>query len=193
MSYLKTGIAPLVCLVALGLTACASILPQGENYTLAPWSSYGEAQQAFDRIVPGVTKRADLANLKLDPLTNPNIAILNYSDVIRRFIPSYSFNTSDLDPGVIDCIVAKTSCQGYEVDYQVVQRKRYGNFVADILNFDRKVDIAGWRFNGVLLIKNDVVIYKLTGGEPAIRQFQGNFNPLGPFQGGAGDLGSRSR
>ena len=165
------------------LTACFSPLPKGEAFTEGPWKSYAEAQQTFDLIIPHKTTILDLKKLKLDPHANPNITILNYADVIRRFIPSYSINTNDLDSGVLECIMAKTKCQGDEVDYRVVKRDRYGNFVVDYLNFKRKVDVVGWRFNAVLLIKDDMVIYKLTGGQPAIHEHEENTNPLGPLQG----------
>lgn len=79
--------------------------------------------------------------------------------------------------------MANTACKGYEIDQRLIKRKRYGNFWADILNFKRKVDVIGWRFNGVILIKDSLVVYKLTGGQPAIHELEENKNPLGPFQG----------
>lgn len=165
------------------LAACGSLLPQGEGLTEGPWRSYEEAQRTFDRIVTDRTTVEELKALQLDPQSNPNITLLNYSDVLRRFIPSYSIATSDLDAGVKECIAAKSACKGYEIDHQVIKRARYGNFFADFLNFKRKVDIIGWRFKAVLLIKDNVVIYKLTGGQPAIHEHEENLNPLGPFQG----------
>ena len=168
---------------ALALAGCGSLLPRGEAIAESPWHNYEEAQRTFDRIVPYKTTVADLRALHLDPMHNPNIALLNYSDVLRRFIPSPATNMQDLDPGVQDCIRAKSACQGYEVDQKSLKRKRYGNFWADFLNFKRKVDIVGWRFNGVVLIKDGVVVYKLTGGQPSIHEHEEVKNPLGPFQG----------
>ena len=165
------------------LAGCGALLPRGETVAESPWQSFEEAQQTFDRIIPYTTTVQDLRALKLDPMQNPNITLLNYSDVLRRFIPSPSTNTEDLDPGVQDCIKAKSACKGYEVDQKTVKRRRYGNFLADFMNFKRKVDIVGWRFNGVVLIKDEVVVYKLTGGQPAIHEHEENKNPLGPLQG----------
>ena len=45
------------------------------------------------------------------------------------------------------------------------------------------VEVAGWSFNAVILVKNNVVIYTLTDGQPAISEFEENENPLGPLQG----------
>ncbi|MCR4346443.1 MAG: hypothetical protein NUV55_04420 [Sulfuricaulis sp.] len=165
------------------LAGCASLLPHAHTSTVGPWQNYYEAQQAFDKIVPYQTTLEDLKTLKLDPQSNPNITILNYSDVIRRFIPSPSVSAEELAPGVRACILAKAACNGYEIVQSSNSRKRHGNFWADFTNFKRKVEITGWSFNGVILVKDNVVIYTLTGGQPAIYALEENKNPLGPFQG----------
>lgn len=165
------------------LAGCGSLLPRGQAVTAGSWHNYREAQQAFDKIIPYQTTVEDLKRLKLDPDSNPNITILNYSDVIRRFIPGPTISAEDLDAGVLDCINAKAICKGYELDHKSIKRNRYGNFWADFLNFRRKVDVEGWRFNGVILIKDSMVVYKLTGGQPNIHEQEDSKNPLGPFQG----------
>lgn len=172
-----------IILFPLCFGGCSSLLPKGETETEGPWQTFGEAQQTFDKIIPHQTTVEELKQLKLDPESNPNITILNYSDLLRRFIPSPTINAHDLDPGVQECISAKTACKGYEIDQRVMKRNRYGNFWFDFLNFKRKVDIVGWRFNGVILIKDNLVVYKLTGGQPVIHEREENKNPLGPFQG----------
>ncbi len=171
-------------LVAAAVAGCSNLLPRGEQLTYSPWNSFGEAQATFDKIEPHRTTVAELKAMKLDPKRNPNITLLNYSDILRRFLPSPSINAHDLDPGVQECIAARSECEGYELNLQTIKRKRYGSFLADLFNFRRKTDVAGFRFNGVLLIKSGVVIYKLTGGEPAIHQYEESVNPLGPFQSG---------
>jgi hypothetical protein len=188
-SHAEATCAPLVvptlaivaCLVFL--TGCSSLLPRAKLVTEGPWQSYLEAQQTFDKIIPNQSTIEDLKTLKLDPGSNPNITILTYSDVIRRFIPSPSVNESDLAPGVKTCITAQAACKGYEVIQKLSKRTRFGGFWADFLNFKRKVDVTGWSFTGVILIKNDVVIYTLAGGQPNIQELEENVNPLGPFQG----------
>jgi hypothetical protein len=165
------------------LTACASLLPRARTSTVGPWQNYHEAQQAFNKIVPYQTTLEDLKTLRLDPASNPNITILNYSDVIRRFIPSPSVSAEELAPGVRECILAKAACNGYEIVQSSNTRKRYGNFWADFANFKRKVEVTGWSFNGVILVKDDVVIYTLAGGQPAVFQLEESKNPLGPLQG----------
>lgn len=168
------------------IAGCSALLPRSEALTDSPWPSFEEAQRAFDQIIPHKSTVADLKRLKLEPASNPNITILNYSDVLRRFIPSPSVDASSLDVGVQECLRAATRCQGYEVDHRVLKRSRYGNFWADILNFRRKTDSVGWRFNAVVLITDSVVVYKLTGGQPAIHEHEESSNPLGPLQESAG-------
>jgi len=182
MPALRTPARLAIICFPLCLGGCSWLLPKGEAATEGPWQSFWEAQQTFDQIVPHQTTVEDLRKLKLDPGSNPNVTILNYSDVLRRFIPTPTITTSDLDPGVQECISAKMACKGYEIDQQVLKRTRSGNFVVDYLNFKRTVDVADWRFNGVVLIKDDLVVYKLTGGQPAIREREEANNPLGPLQ-----------
>lgn len=192
-SYLRgTGAATAAarrCLIAAVVAvtaACSALLPRSETVTYSPWKSFEEAQQTFDEIILHKTTTADLKRQQLDPASNANVTILNYSDVVRRFVPSPSIDALSLDVGVQECLRAGNRCHGYEVDHRVLRRNRYGNFWADFFNFRRKTDIVGWRFNAVLLITNDVVVYKATGGQPVIRENESSRNPLGPLQ-GSGD------
>jgi hypothetical protein len=167
-----------VCLV----TGCASLLPKSKEATASPWRTYQDAQETFDKIIPGQTTIADLRNMSLDPGSNPNIAILNYADVMRKFMLNQSFSINDLDHGVRDCVSAKIACRGFEVNQSNVQKQRMGNVFLDVLGFQRETHTAGWRFNGLILLKDDIVVYKLTGGQPAIQATEENQNPLGPVQ-----------
>lgn len=173
-------------LLFLCLAGCSSLLPEGDVIVEGPWHSFEEAQQAFDKIIPYTTTLEDLKGMKLDPRTQPNITILNYSDVLRRFVPNASINVDHVDAGVWECIRAKTDCQGYEIVQKSIKRDRTGNFMADFFNFKREVDVTGWSFNGVLLIKDNLVIYKLVGGQPMIHEQEKSKNPLGPLQDAAG-------
>jgi hypothetical protein len=53
------------------------------------------------------------------------------------------------------------------------------------------MDVTGWNFRGMLLIWDNLVIYKLICGQPLIREQEKNKNPLGPLQGG-GEAAVRS-
>jgi hypothetical protein len=171
-----------VCLAAWLLAGCTSLLPRSKEHSpSSPWITYREAQAAFDQIVPGKTTLADLAELSLDPDKVPNIAILNYSDVLRRFMLN-SLTLADLDHGVQECVMAKTVCRGLEINQRLVSKQRNGSFWLDLLGFRRETQTQGWRFSGLVLLKDGVVVYKLTGGQPVIHDSEESANPLGPVQ-----------
>jgi hypothetical protein len=164
------------------LSGCSALLPKSKEVTASPWQTYQAAQETFDKIVPGETTIADLRQMSLDPTSNPNIAILNYADVMRKFMLNQSFSINDLDNGVRECVLAKIGCRGFEINQSLVNKQRMGNLVLDVLGFQRETQTDGWRFNGLILLKDGVVVYKLTGGQPVIQQKEENQNPLGPVQ-----------
>src|SRR5262247_3001791 len=176
-----TRIVTVLMLASLA-SGCAWLLPRTQESTSSPWQTYQEAQQAFDKLVPGETTAMQLKNMALDPSTNPNITILNYTDILRRFLISQSINLNDLDEGVRLCVTAKTGCRGFEVNQKILNKQRNGWFLLDLLAFKRDTEISGWQFSGLILIKDDVVIYKLTGGQPSIIGKESQQNPLGPIQ-----------
>jgi hypothetical protein len=171
-----------LCLTVCLLAGCTGLLPRSKEVTASPWATYREAQAVFDLIIPGQTTAAELRALDLDPEKIPNIAILNYSDVLRRFMLNQSVTLSDLDRGVQECVMAKTVCRGLEINQRLVKRHRNGSFWLDFLGFKRETHTEGWRFNGLVLLKDDVVVYKLTGGQPVIHESEHTQNPLGPVQ-----------
>lgn len=181
----------LIVFACLGLAGCAALLPRGTVEVKGVWHSFDDARASFDKIVPYQTRVKDLEAIGIVPRVTPNITVLNYSDVLQRFVPSPVIDPNELDDPVRDCITAKTACSGYEIDQQFVKRERVGNFWADFFGFKRETDVLGWRFKGMVLIKGDVIIYKLVSGEPIISEKELNRNPLGPFQ-GAGEAALRS-
>ena len=165
------------------LTSCTALLPQSESVGQSKWESFAAAKNTFNRITPYETHKAELVALGLDAASNSNITLLNYSDIIRRFIPSSAVASENVDQGITDCIAVKDACSAYEVDVKSVKRKRAGNFWLDSLNFKRRTEISGWRFTGLIVLKDDLVVYKLWGGQPSIKEAEETRNPLGPFQG----------
>ena len=49
----------------------------------------------------------------------------------------------------------------------------------------------GWRFEGVMLVRDGVVLFRNHGGQPNIELVEDRRNPLGPLQ-NAGESGPRS-
>ena len=165
------------------LSACAGLLPDAKQETQTPWRSYAEAQAMFDGIVAGKTSLAELKELGIDPGKTPNVALLSHTDLLRRLVPSTSFDIHLLDPGLQQCVSAQDACFAYEIEQLSLARKRYGNFWLDFLNFKRQVDVSGWQFDAVIVIKKDMVVYKVWSGKPSVHQLENEHSPLGPLQG----------
>jgi hypothetical protein len=146
------------------------------------WQKYQDAEQTFDRITPGKTTVAELRELNIDPTLNPSVTLLQHWQVMQRFIPNALVTLDDLDAGVRDCVVAKGQCRAYEVNHVASQTTRNGNAALDLLKLYRETHTAGWRFNGLILMKDGVVLYKLTAGQPRIHQVEEKQDMLGPLQ-----------
>ena len=172
----------LILLAAALVCGCSGLLPKTKEVTKSPWPTYQAAQDAFDKIIPGQTTIAELRQMSMDPSSNPNIAILNYADVMRKFMLNQSFSINDLDNGVRECVTAKVACRGFEINQSLLEKNRQGNVMLDVLGFYRETATTGWRFNGLIQLKDDIVVYKLTSGQPAIAQTDEAKNPLGPVQ-----------
>ncbi|HET7363525.1 MAG TPA: hypothetical protein VFJ70_08150 [Burkholderiales bacterium] len=167
------------------LGGCSSLLPRSKETSggvTTAWQSYEEAEQAFAKITPGSTTVAELATLRLDPRTNPNITVLHGFQVRERFVPNNTVTLADLDAGVRECVEARAACVGWDINQTAMQKKRNGNPALDMLKMRRETHSSGWRFSGLLLVKNGVVLYKLAGGQPLIHEVASSEDILGPLQ-----------
>lgn len=167
------------------LAGCSSLLPRSKETSGSvtnAWQSYEEAAQAFARITPGATTVRELAALRLDPRSNPNISVLHNFQVRERFIPNNTVTLADLDEGVRECVEARSTCVGWEINQTAMQKRRSGNAALDMLKVRRETHSSGWRFTGLLLIKDGVVLYKLAGGQPLIHEIASSEDVLGPLQ-----------
>ncbi|WP_353570080.1 hypothetical protein [Candidatus Albibeggiatoa sp. nov. BB20] len=164
------------------MTGCAGLLPEIKKTTKSPWKTFGEAKKSFDLIVPEKTTKEELKLLGFDPFETPNVKLITYLDVLERFVPNQAVQLQHLHPQIRACLEAKGACHGYEVKPSNLQSKRYGNAVLDLLNFRRKTITSGWRFDAIIVLNEEVVIYKLWGGEPNVLEFEDKKNPLGPLQ-----------
>ena len=172
-----------VLVSVVALSACSHLLPDGKQEVQTPWNTYAAAQSMFDKIVPGKTTLAELKSLGVDPEKTPNVALLSHADLLRRLLPSVPVDVSQLDPGLQECVAANDTCFAYEIEQLTLDRKRYGNFWLDFLNFKRQVDVTGWQFDAVVVIKKQTVVYKMWSGKPSVRRFEEERSPLGPLQG----------
>jgi hypothetical protein len=163
-------------------TGCRSLFSSSESTTVSRWKSYDEVELAFLRITPYQTTVADLRTLGFDPKDSPNVKILTYVDIIQTFMPNPAIHKQDLPDAVRECIAAKENSLAYLVEPQDIRDKRHGNLFLDVFGFKRQTHESGWRFKGLILIKGDLVVYKLSSGEPRVSREDKKVKPLGPLQ-----------
>jgi len=175
-----------MCLLYLALvlttTGCKALFSSSSQRSRTPWQNFDEAQAAYDKVVPHQTTIIELKSMGFDPLTTPNVKILTYLDLIQRFLPNNSITLEDLQPDVRACIESKDCCHAYEMDLDLTDSKRYGNLVLDVFGFNRKTKTTGWTFKALIIVKDDIVAYKLRSGEPNVDRLEEKTKPLGPFQ-----------
>jgi hypothetical protein len=166
---------------AMLVSGCASLLPKSKTESTV-FKSFEEARKAIEGLVPMQSNLSTLAAIGIDPAKHPNTTILTHADVVRRFVPGSVLGKQDLDPGVVSCLEARDACRGMDVVESLVVKNRTGNFFADFFNFSRRTDTTGWRFNAVILLVNNTVVYRNWGGQPVLNETEVHTNPLGPLQ-----------
>lgn len=162
------------------LAACTDMLPRSQTEVQAPWSSFEEARTALESLESRNTTGVQVRASGFDPFTNPNVELLNYSDILRRFPLAGSI--ARIDAGLRECMEAGKTCVGYSIELRKTHSERVGPFLLDLLSFRRETKITGWSFSGVILLVDDRVVYSLYGGKPAISEMEMKFEPLGPLQ-----------
>lgn len=175
-----------MCLLYLALvvstTGCKSMFSSTSSRSRTAWQNFDEAQAAYDKVIPHKTSIIELKDLGFDPHTTPNIKILTYLDLIQRFVPNASITLDDLQPDVRACIESKDCCHAYELDLELTNSKRYGNLALDVFGFNRKTKTTGWTFKALIIVKDDVVAYKIRSGQPNVDRLEKKTKPLGPLQ-----------
>lgn len=171
-------------------TGCSAVLPKEDLVTRQPWKSFDETEQCFNRIVPHQTTVADLGTMDLDPHTSANMRILNYVELIARFLPHNGITKDDLHEDLQKCLAAKDACQAYEMKAEQRYSKREGNVLLDVFGFKRTTHVTGWSFVALLVLNGDTVVYKIRGGEPHVDRTEKRVRPLGPLQDLDGILGT---
>lgn len=170
-------------IAALSLVGCASLLPAASTDTRSGFNSFEAAEDAILKIIPYKTTVAEIHDLGFDLSESPNVTLITYPDVIGRLAPNGNVPLDALDPGIRECILAGTLCQAYEFQITRVKRQRVGRFWPDFLNFRRTVSVSGWRFEGLIVVRNGIVLFRKFGGERQISRTEDQKNPLGPLQG----------
>ena len=170
-----------VLLGAFLLGGCASaLLPESGADADAGFKDFSEARAAFLKIEPYRTTLAELRGLGFDIAAN-NVRQIPYPDLVARLAPN-GIAFEHLDVGIRQCILARMDCRLYEYRIGRESRVRQGGVVLDLLNFKRITAVDSWRFDALVALRDDVVLFNTYGGEPRNRRIESEINPLGPLQ-----------
>jgi hypothetical protein len=178
----------LMCLllVATGslvlLSGCGGgLLPEQKAQAAMPFQTYDQVVEAFDQIVPGMTRAEDLTNIGFDARRG-NVDVLSYLGIEERFLPAAGVRWEHLDPGVQACIRAQLYCTGYVFHPARSRSKRTGNFLSDALGFERITHSERWSADVILLVMDGRVVHKVFSGNPRTENWDDKRQPLGPLQ-----------
>lgn len=181
-----TGYAVGLILMLTLLSGCSSLLPSEQEEALSPFNDYLDAEIRYAQATPGKTTRTELFALGFDPLAEGNGKMLSFIDIRLMFVqPNVPIDY--LPEGLLHCLEAKDRCIGYSFEFNKTDTQRVGNFWADAFNFRKKSERQGWIFRSVFVLVDEVLVHKLSNGEPNIRRYEVKRNPLGPLQ-GAGEF-----
>lgn len=176
--------------LAVLLAGCTTMLPHGSSDTPSPFSSYADANAAAERIVPFQTRMGQLAPLGFDPQQGKNVTVIPYPDILARLAPYSGVPLDQLDPGIRACISIKTQCRGYVFRFERQDRRREGNFLYDFFNVERVTHVTGWRFEALVVVGDDAVLFRNVAGEAGLERIEKHRNPLGPLQPAGESAGS---
>jgi len=163
-------------------TGCSTLLPSARQETRSEWKSFDQAKAAFGKIIPYDTTLEEMKELGFAANITPNLEILTHLDIIERFLTHPSIKKSDLDQGLQDCISLQERCQALKISLIRVEERRYGSVLLDMFDFKQKTKKSGWEFNGLIVIGNGLVVYKLAWGKPQLNEIIEKTKPLGPLQ-----------
>lgn len=178
----RIGLIITAGILAMELAGCGGALPSIKNTTQSPWHDFAQAKASFDLIVPEETRVDQLRALGYDPVKSPNVRRLNYLEVIQAFMPHPSVQVQDLDPRLQSCVQALDDCYAFDISPSVIDTSRHGNVLMDVFGFRQQSTTTGWKFNAVIVLHGDLVIYKVWNGEPNILREEDKKRPLGPLQ-----------
>jgi hypothetical protein len=172
----------LVPLAVALVSACTSLLPRASSSTGVGFENFEEARVAAERIIPLKTRTEALNTMGFDVRNGLNVTLVSYPEIVVRLTPHPSVPISTLDPGIRQCIDIQTACRGYLFRFEKEDRKREGNFWLDFFNVSRTTNVTGWRFEALIVVSDDLVLFRNYSGQARIEKVEKQTNPLGPLQ-----------
>lgn len=171
----------LVWVLSTALTACSSLLPKARSEESSGFTSYESARAALERIEPYRTSVDELGVLGFQVESSVNLERIPYPQWVTLLL-SQNMPLDQADVGIRDCLAARDACQAFVFRFSQIRSERHGSFMADLFNFKRSTKVQGWRFEGTMLIRGHVVLFRNHRGQPKIDLREERKNPLGPFQ-----------
>ncbi|MEI9989903.1 MAG: hypothetical protein WDM86_07675 [Rhizomicrobium sp.] len=185
LAYWARGIG--ACGLVVALAGCGGmLLPSQSEVGETTFNSYGAVRRAFDDIALHQSSVSDLSHLGFDAQHTPNVAVLSYLEIVERFMPNSSMAFDKLDPAVQDCIMARTSCEGFVFKVEHHEFQRSGSLFLDLFGFEHLTTETGWTAQVFVLVQDGRVTHKILSGEPNVRIVRDDVEPLGPMQNLAG-------
>lgn len=169
-------------LIALALAGCTSLLPRGSISNSTRFASFDEARLAAEQVLPLKTRIQELGPLGFDIRDGENVTLVSYPEIVVRLTPHPGVPISLLDEGTRQCIDIQLACRGYVFRFERENRQREGNFWMDFFNVRRTTHLTGWRFEALIVVSNDTVLFRNYSGLARIERVEQQTNPLGPFQ-----------
>lgn len=163
------------------LGGCAQLLPAAHQDDTIPWKDFADAKASYDKIDPYRTNLEAVRQLGFSAQTS-NVHLLNEAQVVNAVLPSPLKEKHTIPAGIKDCMQNQGACTGYLMEPSRIAQTRVGNFLLDFLNFKRHTITTGWKFSALVVVIDDLVVYKQWSGEPNIETVDLRTNPLGPLQ-----------
>ncbi len=166
------------------------MLPRGSTDTPSPFATFAEAQASAEKIVAFRTRTADLREFGFDPEQGRNVTLIPYPEIVSRLAPYSGVPLADLDPGIRQCILAKSMCKAWVFRFARESRKREGGFWADFFNVRRVTSVEGWWFEALVVASEGTVLFRNYAGQAHTDRVERQNNPLGPLQPAGESVGS---
>ena len=171
-----------IALSCAALAGCSGLLPRASSQSVSAFDTFEAAREAFERIVPYHTTLPELKQLGFDVAARGNVQQIPYPQLVGKLVPNPVLTLDRLDDGIRDCIDARQDCRAFVFRVGTEVHERRGAFLPDFLNFRRVTRTHGWRFEGLVLVRDGLVLFRNHGGEPLIDRVEERVNPLGPLQ-----------
>lgn len=186
--HMKRIFAVACLLAVLCLSGCATtkLMPSSDDETVGDvgWKNYAEAEKFYNEIRRGVTTVDDLSTLGLNLKTSKNVMILDRTTLLALFMANVPGSFEYIDDAVKQCLKFSESCTPYVFRKDESKEEGKGSLLLRMLNFKKESIVRGWNVEMLILVHNNLVVYKQIKGTPnGTERNKLEKHPLGPLDG----------